>query len=574
MTTKISSSNIQAGTLVSFSVPKVTGIVYPDDDTAANSAGGQTISLIGSGFNAGLVVYLGGSVVGVSTLISPTQVNFISPAKTAGNYTLILVNSDGGTATFVPGIQYSGTPTWSTAAGMLATVFETTTISNTLSATSDSPVTYSVISGTLPTGTTLNANTGVVSGTAGEVFGPTTYNFTVAAIDGESQDTNRNFSYTVNPDVVSWSSPADGATYISTVGSAFSQELSATSVMGKAITYTANALPTGLSITGANITGTLSAASSISTLITATAATTNKTATRTLNWNITQATSPTSVEYLIVAGGGGGGGAYSGIGGEGGGGGAGGVLTGTTATTPQTYIITVGSGGAPGDGGTSQNQRGREGTSSSAFGIVAYPGGGGGSSGSTNGQNAVSGTWGSGGGGGGGGQGNGSGAAGTAGQGFAGANGEQYVTGGGGGGGGNASSKQGGIGITSTISGSSTNYAGGGGGAGRNGSGEVGGNASGGTVPVNYINGGLYGGGIGWANAEPFASGRRSGVANTGGGGGGGQWSGGGSGGSGIVIVRYPDTFSAASSTTGSPTITVAGGYRVYKFTSSGTITF
>jgi hypothetical protein len=48
----------------------------------------------------------------------------------------------------------------------------------------------------------------------------------------------------------------------------------------------------------------------------------------------------------------------------------------------------------------------------------------------------------------------------------------------------------------------------------------------------------------------------------------------GGIGGSGIVILRYPDTFRAATSTTGSPTITVAGGFRVYQFTANGSITF
>jgi hypothetical protein len=40
------------------------------------------------------------------------------------------------------------------------------------------------------------------------------------------------------------------------------------------------------------------------------------------------------------------------------------------------------------------------------------------------------------------------------------------------------------------------------------------------------------------------------------------------------VIIRYSDTYSAAASTTGSPTITVSGGYRVYKWTGSGSITF
>ena len=65
-----------------------------------------------------------------------------------------------------------------------------------------------------------------------------------------------------------------------------------------------------------------------------------------------------------------------------------------------------------------------------------------------------------------------------------------------------------------------------------------------------------------------------SGSTNTGGGGGGAWGSVGGNGGSGIVVIRYPNTFDDAASTTGSPTFTNTGGYKIYKFTASGSITF
>jgi hypothetical protein len=40
------------------------------------------------------------------------------------------------------------------------------------------------------------------------------------------------------------------------------------------------------------------------------------------------------------------------------------------------------------------------------------------------------------------------------------------------------------------------------------------------------------------------------------------------------VVIRYPATFSIAAATTGSPTVAITGGYRIYTFTASGSITF
>ena len=286
MTTKIDLTNIADTALTTLTGPKVTTIVYPGDDTATDTAGGQTINLTGNGFQSGCSVLVGSTAASVVTFISTTQISFTAPVQTAGTYVIYVINPDGGTAISIPGISYSGTPTWTTSAGTLGNVYETASISNTVTATGDAPITYSLVTGTLPTGSTLNSN-GTLSGTAVATASITTYSFTIKATDAQNQDTNRAFSLTINPDVVTWSSPANLTTYNVFTNSAIANvTMSATSAAGGSITYTADTLPTGLSITGANIAGTPTVAASTTTTLTATA-TSTRTATRTINWVVT-----------------------------------------------------------------------------------------------------------------------------------------------------------------------------------------------------------------------------------------------------------------------------------------------
>jgi hypothetical protein len=287
-----------------------------------------------------------------------------------------------------------------------------------------------------------------------------------------------------------------------------------------------------------------------------------------------------SVEYLVVAGGGGGTGGKIIVGCLGGGGGAGGyrTATGFMVSTGTPIAVTVGAGGTTASGARLGGE--------SAFDTIISLGGEGnpnntdyGGAGSGAGGDptlrptAVSAI-------------EGWGRPGTPGQGHDGGNAggvnagasSASAGGGGGGAGGNGGNGrqisghwhggEGGIGLQSSISGTATYYAGGGGGS---------------TTSSNTAPGGSGIGGPGMSVAGTTNYNARlnrivelSAVINTGSGGGGasGGWTHGGNGGSGIVIIRYADSNPAASATTGSPTITVAGGYRVYKFTSSGSITF
>ncbi len=358
--------------------------------------------------------------------------------------------------------------------------------------------------------------------------------------------------------------------------------IKATDPDGTAVTHTisAGALPNGLSLsTAGDITGTVSG-SSIQTY-TFTVSATDGTNVVTRQFNIPNTAAPT-IEYLIVAGGGAGGGSsdnqnnYAGAGG----GGAGGYRTGTVSDpgAARVYTVTVGSGA----GTTAYNANGASGSASSLAGnnsfttITSAGGGGGGrenfpgnSGGSGGGGGAANGErpWG-----GNGGSGNTPSTSPSQGNnGGQGRNSSNPPHGGGGGGGASQagqsgespspqSAGEGGDGTANSITGSSVTYAGGGGAGTHNGTGADGGSGGGGE-------GGQHNGPQNGTN----------GTANLGGGGGGcgpnsSNAGNGGGGGSGVVILKVP-TANYSGTSSGSPTVTTSGDYKVIKFNSSGSYT-
>ena len=324
------------------------------------------------------------------------ETGVVSGTPTTSQQTVTFRATDQGGNYVDKAIKFNAAPVWSTAAGALTNATKDSAYSTTLVATDDTGSTpaYSIVSGSLPTGLSLNTSSGVISGTPTVGSNGTASSFTVRATDADGATADRAFTlYVTSPQIVSFTSSTTWTAPLST-----------------------------------------------------------------------------NVEVLVVAGGGGGGGAQYAI--AGGGGGAGGYRYNSSfaVTSGTTYTVTVGSGGGAGYSGYSRGGQG----GTSGFGSYQATGGGGGGAGSTTG-----GSGGSGGGGGGSGGASfpgsvaGSGNAGgySPVEGYAGGNGQTDNTQAGGGGGSagtgqtGPSGGNGGSGTVSSISGSSVTYAQGGNGS-------------------------------------------------------------------------------------------------------------
>ena len=178
-------------------VTSVSPVAIPDN---ANTS----MTITGTGFTTNPQVQFINSSGVISNATTVSFTNSTTIVATSGNLAdaayFIRVENTNGTAGQSSSaiLNASGVVTWSTTAGSLGSFVKGGNTSYAVSASSDSAVAYSILSGALPSGYSLNASTGAITGTENSsITQSTTYNFTIRATDQETQTADRAFSLTV-----------------------------------------------------------------------------------------------------------------------------------------------------------------------------------------------------------------------------------------------------------------------------------------------------------------------------------------------------------------------------------------
>lgn len=333
-----------------------------------------------------------------TTAQSPYTVRVLNPGVTAPTGSNVHIASNAVTA---------GTnPVWTTTSPigyMLGSV--ATSVTFLATDTEGSDIDYTVVSGTLPVGLSLDSETGVLSGTySGSASAGDTNVVTIRATDAGGNFLDRAFTFTANV-APTWVTAA-GALADGMETLPYSVQLSTTDLTSVTYTLQSGSLPTGLTLSSAGlISGNMPSGVGIVSSFTVRATDTlgayadrafTITSVALLPWSggveytsggykyhkftssgTLNAYGAKTVEILNVAGGGGSKGAapYQGVGG----GGAGGLLYSTLTLPTGSHAIVVGAGGAAGTAAYDGNMGANGGNSTVTYNgttLTAFGGGG------------------------------------------------------------------------------------------------------------------------------------------------------------------------------------------------------
>ena len=202
------------------SPPTVT--VISPLEVASDAGGNITFTITGSNFQSGAVAKFIGNdatelTASTTTVTNSTTISaIIARSSFVGAkepYDVKITNTSCLSGTLDNQINVDVSPAWSTASGQIGGVIEEgDSVSTSVTATdadSDTLV-YSVNSGTLPTGLSLNSSTGAITGTAPSVSGDTTSSFTLRAT-ANSKTADRAFNIVIKELILNGSTSARAA---------------------------------------------------------------------------------------------------------------------------------------------------------------------------------------------------------------------------------------------------------------------------------------------------------------------------------------------------------------------------
>jgi hypothetical protein len=214
--TTSSTSDITAGPYVTSVTP--SGVPNQNDTitvTGGNFASNAAVSFTGTGYSATAAKSV---VRSSSTSLVVTRPDNLpvsgSPYSITVTNPSVLNQPTGSNVHVFSGITAGVVPVWQTSATINSTFYANASGTLTLSATDadgSSTITYSYVSGSLPTGLSFDSSTGVISGTATVVAQSTTY--TLRATDSGGNTADRTFTITVGSPTVSGGTLASDATY-------------------------------------------------------------------------------------------------------------------------------------------------------------------------------------------------------------------------------------------------------------------------------------------------------------------------------------------------------------------------
>ena len=189
--------------------PTVTAVSPLEVDSQAG--GNVTFTITGTNFGSGAVAkFIGNDATEITasttTVTNSTTISAVvaksSFVSAKEPYDVKIINGSSLSATLDNQINVDTSPTWITASGQIGgSIFEVDTVNTSVTATDTDgdTIVYSVQSGTLPAGLSLNSSTGAITGTSSSVNSDTTSSFTLRAT-ANSKTADRAFNIIIKND--------------------------------------------------------------------------------------------------------------------------------------------------------------------------------------------------------------------------------------------------------------------------------------------------------------------------------------------------------------------------------------